>query len=53
MTRIETICTGDELLTGLTPDTNSRHFQNRLLERLGVTVARSTVVPDVRERSSR
>jgi nicotinamide-nucleotide amidase len=47
--RIETICTGDELLTGLTADTNSVHFQNRLLERLGVVVRRSTVVPDLRD----
>jgi len=47
--RIETLCTGDELLTGLTADTNSTHFQNRLLERLGLVVRRSTVVPDLRE----
>src|SRR5688500_16771134 len=47
--RIETVCTGDELLTGLTPDTNSTFFQSRLLERLGLTVRRSTVVPDLRE----
>ncbi|MBS1153115.1 MAG: CinA-like protein [Myxococcaceae bacterium] len=45
--RIETVCTGDELLTGLTIDTNSRFFQTRLLETLGLTVARNTVVGDV------
>jgi nicotinamide-nucleotide amidase len=44
--RVETICTGDELLTGLTSDTNSRHFQSLLLERTGLTVRRSTVVGD-------
>ncbi len=47
--RIETICTGDELLTGLTADTNSRHFQARLLECLGEQVSRGVVVGDVRE----
>ncbi|MCC6332625.1 MAG: CinA family nicotinamide mononucleotide deamidase-related protein [Myxococcales bacterium] len=47
--RIETLCTGDELLTGLISDTNSRHFQTRLLERCGLTVARGVVVGDVRE----
>jgi nicotinamide-nucleotide amidase len=46
--RIETLCTGDELLTGLTADTNSRFFQTLLLERLGLTVRRSTVVGDVK-----
>lgn len=47
--RIETLCTGDELLTGLTSDTNSRFFQALLLERCGLTVARGVVVGDVRE----
>lgn len=47
--RIETLCTGDELLTGLTADTNSRFFQTLLLDRCGLTVRRSTVVGDVRE----
>ncbi|MBX7115236.1 MAG: CinA family nicotinamide mononucleotide deamidase-related protein [Myxococcaceae bacterium] len=47
--RIETICTGDELLTGLTADTNSTFFQARLLETLGLQVQRNTVVGDVRE----
>lgn len=47
--RVETLCTGDELLTGLTADTNSRFFQTLLLERCGLTVRRSTVVGDVRE----
>lgn len=46
--RIETLCTGDELLTGLTSDTNSRHFQTRLLERCGLTVARGVIVGDER-----
>lgn len=46
--RIETLCTGDELLTGLTSDTNSRFFQTLLLEQCGLTVRRSTVVGDVR-----
>jgi len=46
--RIETLCTGDELLTGLTADTNSRFFQTLLLERTGLVVRRSTVVGDVR-----
>ncbi len=47
--RIETVCTGDELLTGLTADTNSTFFQRQLLERAGLTVRRSVVVGDVRE----
>lgn len=47
--RIETICTGDELLTGLTSDTNSRFFQEHLLTSTGLTVRRSVVVGDVRE----
>jgi nicotinamide-nucleotide amidase len=47
--RIETICTGDELLTGLTADTNSPFFQAMLLERCSLQVRRSVVVPDVRE----
>src|SRR5215475_2288194 len=46
--RIEALCTGDELLTGVTTDTNSTWFQQRLLEH-GVQVARTTVVGDVRE----
>jgi nicotinamide-nucleotide amidase len=46
--RIETVCTGDELLTGLTSDTNSRFFQALLLDRCGLTVQRSTVVGDVK-----
>lgn len=44
--RLETVCTGNELLTGLTADTNSLFFQERALVRLGLTVARSTVVGD-------
>lgn len=44
--KIETIATGDELLTGLTSDTNSRYFQNLLLERTGLTVRRGVIVGD-------
>ncbi len=47
--RIETICTGDELLTGLTSDTNSRFFQAALLDHTGLTVRRSVVVGDDRD----
>ncbi len=46
--RIEALCTGDELLTGVTTDTNSTWFQERLLAH-GEQVARTTVVGDVRE----
>jgi competence/damage-inducible protein CinA-like protein len=46
--RIEAICTGDELLTGVTTDTNSTWFQQRLLH-LGEKVARTTTVGDVKE----
>lgn len=46
--RIEVLCTGDELLTGLTADTNSPFFMERLFS-LGEQVARTTVVGDVRE----
>ena len=46
--RVESLCTGDELLTGTTTDTNSTWFQQRLLG-LGEQVARTTVVGDVRE----
>jgi nicotinamide-nucleotide amidase len=46
--RVEVLCTGDELLTGLTVDTNSPYFMERLLP-LGEQVARTTVVGDVRE----
>ena len=46
--RVEALCTGDELLTGVTTDTNSTWFQERLLEH-GEQVARTTVVGDVRE----
>lgn len=46
--RIEVLCTGDELLTGLTADTNSPYFMGRLFA-LGEQVARTTVVGDVRE----
>ena len=46
--RIEALCTGDELLTGVTTDTNSTWFQERLLAH-GEQVSRTTVVGDVRE----
>ena len=46
---LETVCTGDELLTGLTADTNSTFFQRLLLERLGLQVSRNVVVGDVWE----
>jgi nicotinamide-nucleotide amidase len=46
--RIEVLCTGDELLTGLTADTNSPFFMERLFA-LGEQVARTTVVGDVPE----
>jgi len=46
--RIEVLCTGDELLTGLTVDTNSPYFMERLLP-YGEQVARTTIVGDVRE----
>src|SRR5215472_4792070 len=46
--RIEALCTGDELLTGVTTDTNSSWFQERLLAH-GEQVARTTVVGDVHE----
>jgi nicotinamide-nucleotide amidase len=47
--RIEVLCTGDELLTGLVADTNSPFFMERVLTRLGQKVERATVVGDVRE----
>src|SRR5215472_10365033 len=46
--RIEALCTGDELLTGVTTDTNSTWFQQQLLAH-GEQVARTTVVGDVPE----
>lgn len=45
--RIEVLCTGDELLTGVIADTNSPFFMARLL-RLGERVLRTTVVGDER-----
>ncbi len=42
---IEALCTGDELLTGLTSDTNSAYFQTALMA-LGERVRRTTVVGD-------
>lgn len=47
--RIETIATGDELLTGLISDTNSAFFQALLLEKTGQTVKRGVVVGDDRD----
>ncbi len=44
--RLEVLCTGDELLTGLTVDTNSPYFMERLLA-CGEQVARATIVGDV------
>ncbi len=46
--RIESLVTGDELLTGLTVDTNSQFFQNQLLNRLGLRVERAVTVGDVK-----
>jgi nicotinamide-nucleotide amidase len=46
--RIEVLCTGDELLTGLTTDTNSPYFMGKLFD-MGEKVARSQIVGDVRE----
>lgn len=44
--RIEVLCTGDELLTGLTADTNSSFFMGKLFE-LGEKVQRVHLVGDV------
>ncbi len=46
--RIETIATGDELLTGIISDTNSAFFQSLLLEKTGLTLKRGVVVGDDR-----
>ncbi len=45
--RLEVLCTGDELLTGVTVDTNSPWFMERAL-RLGLRVVRTTVIGDDR-----
>jgi len=45
--QIEVLCTGDELLVGLTTDTNSPYFMERLFA-LGEKVARAQTVGDVR-----
>jgi nicotinamide-nucleotide amidase len=45
--RVELLCTGDELVTGLITDTNSPWFAARLFE-LGVKVERVVLVGDVR-----
>lgn len=46
--RVEAICTGDELLTGLTADTNSPFFGRLLLEQCALQIERTVVVPDQR-----
>lgn len=46
--RVEFLCTGDELVTGLTTDTNSTYAEARLLD-VGVKVQRVQLVGDVRE----
>jgi nicotinamide-nucleotide amidase len=46
--RVEVLCTGDELLTGIIADTNSPFFMERLLL-LGEKVAWSQTVGDIRE----
>jgi nicotinamide-nucleotide amidase len=46
--RVEFLCTGDELVTGLTTDTNSPYTEARLFD-LGVKVQRVQLVGDVRE----
>ncbi|MFZ5470232.1 MAG: CinA family nicotinamide mononucleotide deamidase-related protein [Myxococcota bacterium] len=46
---IEALCTGDELLTGLTSDTNSAFLAGKLVGELGEVLQRVTVVGDVRE----
>ena len=45
--RVELLCTGDELVTGLIADTNSPYAETRLFE-LGLKVARVQHVGDVR-----
>lgn len=45
--RVELLCTGDELVTGLITDTNSPWFEARLFQ-LGVKVDRVVLVGDVR-----
>lgn len=45
---LELLCTGDELLTGLTVDTNSAFLAERLLGELGVFPRRTQVVGDDR-----
>src|SRR5688572_15035976 len=46
--RIEVLCTGDELLSGLTADSNSPYFMDRVYA-LGERVAYAQIVPDDRE----
>ena len=50
--RVELVCTGDELVTGLITDTNSPYLEARLFD-LGVKVQRVTLVGDVREHITR
>jgi nicotinamide-nucleotide amidase len=46
--RIEALCTGDELLTGMTTDTNTTYFAGQVLA-LGEQLSQVQVVGDVRE----
>ncbi|WP_426749455.1 CinA family nicotinamide mononucleotide deamidase-related protein [Myxococcus sp. Y35] len=45
--RVELLCTGDELVTGLITDTNSTYLESRLFD-LGIKVERVVLVGDVR-----
>ncbi|GHG69420.1 CinA family nicotinamide mononucleotide deamidase-related protein [Comamonas sp. JC664] len=45
--RVELLCTGDELVTGLITDTNSTYLEARLFD-LGIKVERVVLVGDVR-----
>jgi nicotinamide-nucleotide amidase len=50
--RIEVLCTGDELLSGATADTNSPYFMDGLLAQ-GERVSRATIVGDDRDAIAR
>ena len=47
--KFEILCTGDELLTGLTVDTNSAYLSGKLLDGLGQRVQRVQIVGDIKE----